>query len=134
MPPAQPSGIRTTASSKGSMAVDEKPVDADAKRELTGRITKKPTRKHVERIALRNGTAWTAGNIKMFFVDSEQGNQRAFYFNFGKGDASAMLRKLPPPLLPTRSFGTTWCQGPLAIGFTLLGPDELRSQPGVGAT
>ncbi|KAL1438849.1 hypothetical protein MTO96_047770 [Rhipicephalus appendiculatus] len=72
----------------GTMAIDKKPMNVEPEQGSMYSIEKKHIRKHIERITLPNGIAWTADNKKMFFVDSVPGKLYVYDFDLAKGDIS----------------------------------------------
>ncbi|KAL1438848.1 hypothetical protein MTO96_047770 [Rhipicephalus appendiculatus] len=70
------------------MAIDKKPMNVEPEQGSMYSIEKKHIRKHIERITLPNGIAWTADNKKMFFVDSVPGKLYVYDFDLAKGDIS----------------------------------------------
>ncbi|XP_075526488.1 regucalcin-like isoform X2 [Dermacentor variabilis] len=120
----------------GTMAIDKKPMNVEPEQGSMYSIEKKHIRKHIERITLPNGIAWTADNKKMFFVDSVPGKLYVYDFDLAKGDISTLVQKvkIPTQLVTSLCFG-----GPryedlfVTSGFIGLSRDQLQSQPDAGA-
>ncbi|KAK8759529.1 hypothetical protein V5799_002836 [Amblyomma americanum] len=118
------------------MAIDKKPMNVELEQGSMYSIEKKHIRKHIERITLPNGIAWTADNRKMFFVDSVPGKLYVYDFDLAHGDISTLVQKvrMPTQLVTSLCFG-----GPryedlfVTSGFIGLSRDQLQSQPDAGA-
>ncbi|XP_077550892.1 regucalcin-like [Haemaphysalis longicornis] len=72
----------------GTMAIEKKPMEVTSEQGSMYSVEKKHIRKHVERITVPNGIAWTADNKKMFFVDSGPRKLYIYDFDLAKGDVS----------------------------------------------
>ncbi|KAH9364752.1 hypothetical protein HPB48_019427 [Haemaphysalis longicornis] len=72
----------------GTVATEKEPANVETEQGSVYSVEKKHVRKHIERVTLPNGIAWSADNKKMYFVDSIPGKLYVYNFDLAKGDIS----------------------------------------------